>query len=58
MQDSSSPKDLGRQLRDWINSKDGQQEIREILARAEASTEQLAQARRLDPATLQEHFTL
>jgi hypothetical protein len=58
MQDTPSARDLARQLREWINSDEGQREIFEILAKAEASTAELAQARRLDPAMLQEQFTL
>ena len=58
MQDASSAKDIARQLRDWMNSEDGRRELKEMLFKAEQSTAKLEHERQLDPASLQEHFTL
>lgn len=58
MQDASSAKDIARQLRDWMNSEDGCRELKEMLSKAEQSTAELEHERKLDPASLQEHFTL
>lgn len=58
MQDTSSAKDIARQLRNWMNSEEGRRELQEMLFKAEQSTAKLEHERQLDPASLQEHFTL
>jgi hypothetical protein len=58
MQDASSAKDVARQLRDWMNSEVGRRELGEMLSKADQSTADLDHERQLDPASLQEHFTL
>lgn len=58
MQNASSAKDIAQQLRNWMNSDNGRRELVEMLAKAEQSTADLENERRLDPASLQEHFTL
>jgi hypothetical protein len=58
MQEALSAKDIARQLRDWMNSDVGRRELDEMLSKAEQSTAELDHERQLDPASLQEHFTL
>lgn len=58
MQEASSAKDIALQLRNWMNSEDGRRELQEMLLKAEQSTAKLEHERQLDPASLQEHFTL
>lgn len=58
MQNAPSAKDIARELREWMNSEDGRRELEEVLSKAEESTAKLEYERQLDPASLQEHFTL
>lgn len=41
-----------------MNSEDGHRELKEMLSKAEQSTAELEHERQLNPASLQEHFTL
>lgn len=58
MQNTSSAKEVARQLSEWVNSDVGRRELQDVLEKADQSTAKLDNERRLDPVTLQEHFTL
>lgn len=58
MKDASSVQDIACQLREWMNSEAGRRELEEMLSKADESTAKLEHDRQLNPASLQEHFTL
>ena len=51
-------RELARQARDWVSTAEGQKGLREAAARAEETTNELEEARRVDPQKLSEPFTV